>query len=62
MAATRVHRPIRAPIPTASSPKAISRPTRVGAWVDSPSRNPIGLRCRSSSIWLATELGSRGSR
>jgi hypothetical protein len=46
-AAIRVHRSSRVPSPTASSPRAMSRLTRVGACADSVSNGPMGLLPRS---------------
>ena len=61
-AATLVQRPNKVPSPTASSPRAINRLTKVGACAESDNIGPIGLLFRSLSIWCTAELGLFGSR
>ena len=58
MAANRVSRPSKAPIPTATSPSAITAPSSGAAPTRWPRTGPIGLVCAAPAIWAWMEPGA----
>ena len=61
-AATRPKRPTKVPRPTASSPKAISRPTSTGSCADSLMSGPIGLVVIEACSWAWMDPGLAASK